>query len=180
MRAFVAIDLPAPVRAELETLQGSLAIGRPVPSENLHVTLSFLGEQTDEAVEAAHHALSVVRGSPFELQLVGVGSFGRRSPKVIYADLPKCAELVDLERRITRSLRAAGLEFQKRRFRPHVTISRLPKFLSPVDLAEVRDCLAASAAFRGTRFAVDGFQLYRSILTPRTALHEPLARYDLA
>jgi 2'-5' RNA ligase len=45
MRVFVAIDLPDEVRRELETLQNALPVGRPVPAENLHLTLSFLGDQ---------------------------------------------------------------------------------------------------------------------------------------
>lgn len=179
MRAFVAIDLPETVRDELETLQNSLTTGRLVPTENLHLTLTFLGEQSEAAIEDAHKALSTIRVCAFDLQLVGLGTFGKRSPQVIYADVPKCEELVGLERRVTRTLRNAGLEFPKRRFRPHVTIARLPKLLSAFDLAEVRAYLEANAAFRGSRFEAGSFQLYRSILTSSGAQHEVLANYDL-
>lgn len=179
MRVFVAIDLPEHARAELGTLQSYLAVGRSVPSENLHLTLSFLGEQPDDAIEEANQALSTIRAVGFNVHLAGVGSFGNRFPQIIYADVARCHELVELERRITRSLRTAGLEFQKRRFRPHVTLARLPKFLSGAEIAAVRDFLAEKAAFRGSCFAVTRFQLYRSILTPRAALHDVLANYEL-
>ena len=179
MRVFVAIDLPDDVRAELETLQSSLVIGRRVPAENFHLTLSFLGEQPDEAIEEAHQALSTIRATSFDLQLAGVGSFGNRSPQVIFPDIARCPSLVELERRITRTLRNAGLEFQKQRFRPHVTIARLPKILSVFELAQVRDYFAEHAAFRGSCFEVRSFHFYRSILRPRAALHEVLASYDL-
>ncbi len=179
MRAFVAIDLPERARDELETLQDALTVGRLVPRENLHLTLTFLGEQSDEAIEDAHRVLSTIRATAFDLRLADVGSFGKRSPQVIFAGVPKCDDLVELERRVTRTLRTAGLDFQKRRFRPHVTIARLPKLLSPFELAQVRDWLAASAPFRGSPFEVTSFHLYRSILTPRGALHEDLASYRL-
>ncbi len=179
MRVFVAIDLPDHIRVEVEILQNSMATGRLVPVENLHLTLSFLGEQAEASVEQAHQALSAIHAPTFDLQLVSVGSFGSRSPQLIFADVLQCPELFELEKRTTRTLRNSGLEFQKRRFRPHVTIARLPKFLSSLELEQVRDCLAEHAAFRGSPFRVTGFQLYRSILTPQAARHEPLASYPL-
>lgn len=179
MRVFLAIDLPEPVRAELESLQDFLSIGRLVPSDNFHLTLSFLGEQPDDAIEDAHKALSGIRADAFGMELVGTGSFGRRTPQVICAVAPRIPELMELQRRVTRALRRAGLDFQKRRFRPHVTIARLPKHLSPFELAQVRDFLAENAAFRSSCFDVGCFQLYRSILTTRTALHDVLASYRL-
>src|SRR6056297_2175507 len=102
MRVFVAIDLPEFARSELERLQNTLAVGRPVPEENLHLTLSFLGDQSEEAVEEAHAALSNIRAPAFDLQLVGLGSFGKRSQKVLYADVARCHELIELEKRIIR------------------------------------------------------------------------------
>jgi 2'-5' RNA ligase len=180
MRVFVAINLPDDVRRELGPLQNALAIGRLVPAENLHLTLSFLGDQNEVAVEDAHEALDTMRARAFNVQLAGVGSFGHRSPQVIFADVARCPELLELEQRITRSLRHAGLEFQKRRFRPHVTLARMPKTLSAFELARVRDYLAEHAAFHGTVFKVTRFRLYQSTLTPGGALHDTLASYPLA
>ncbi|MDU8913770.1 RNA 2',3'-cyclic phosphodiesterase [Aestuariicoccus sp. MJ-SS9] len=180
MRAFVAIDLPETICAELAILQHSLAVGRPVPAENLHLTFNFLGDQRDEALEDAHEALSAIRAPAFELQLCGVGTFGKRSAQVIFADVARCDALLDLAGRITRALRQAGLEFEKRRFRPHVTIARLPKILSASELAEVGGFLQAQAGFRGSAFSVTRFGLYRSTLLPRGAVHEGLATYPLS
>lgn len=179
MRVFVAIDLPDHVRRELEALQKSLPAGRPVPVENLHLTLSFLGDQPETAVEDAHAALATIRTRAFDLQLASVGSFGHRSPQVIFADVARCPDLFDLEQRLTRTLRHAGLEFQKRRFRPHVTITRFPKFLPAVELARVGNYLAEHAGFHGSVFRATCFQLYQSTLRPKAAQHDILASYPL-
>ncbi|MDJ0822608.1 MAG: RNA 2',3'-cyclic phosphodiesterase [Paracoccaceae bacterium] len=179
MRVFVAIDLPDVAIAELVRLQNALAVGRLVPEENLHLTLSFLGEQSEEAVEAAHLALSGVRAAAFDLRLAGVGSFGKQVPQVIYADVAPCPALMDLAQRITRSLRTAGLMFEKRRFRPHVTLARLPRSMSGHEAATLPDKLARLAAFQGTPFRVHSFQLYQSTLSPSGARHETLASYPL-
>ncbi|MDU8945976.1 RNA 2',3'-cyclic phosphodiesterase [Ovoidimarina sediminis] len=180
MRVFLAIDLPEHVRDELIVLQSSLTVGRPVPEENLHLTLCFLDEQPEEAVEEAHAALQGVRARAFTLRISGVGSFGSRSLQVVFADFAQCPELVELERRVTRSLRAVGLKFPKRRFRPHVTLARLPKSLSAIELDKVRDYLVSNAGYRGSAFEVAGFSLFQSTLMPRGARHEEIARYELA
>ncbi|MFC6637168.1 RNA 2',3'-cyclic phosphodiesterase [Sulfitobacter sp. JBTF-M27] len=180
MRAFVAIDLPDLVRGELQDLQNELAVGRPVPEENFHLTLCFLGEQPEAAVEEVHQSLSSIQSPSFTLRLAGVGSFGKRSPQAIYADVAPSPELMELEKRITRTLRNAGLRFQKRRFRPHVTIMRLPKAISGFETANLQGRLAGVSAFQGSAFEVSSFQLYQSTLTPAGALHEVLASYELA
>lgn len=180
MRVFVAIDIPEQVRAELATLQADLTFGRSVPSDNLHLTLCFLGEQPEEAIEEAHLALMDLRPAAFDVQLAGVGSFGNREPRVIFADVERNADHAVLEERITRCLRRAGLRFEKRRFRPHVTIARLPRGISAFDLVRTHDFLAEHAAFRGSPFRVTDFRLFRSVLTPRAALHDTLACYQLA
>ncbi len=180
MRVFVAIDLPEVARSELVRLQDALPVGRPVPEENLHLTLSFLGEQNDEALEDIHAALSDIRAPAFDLQLAGIGSFDQRSQQVIYADVARCDELLELEQRITRSLRNIGVEFQKRRFRPHVTIARLPNMMSGFERSNFYQRLAEILAFRGVPFRVSSFQLYQSTLATNGALHKALASYDLA
>ena len=179
MRVFVAIDLPDRVRDELEDLQSDLPIGTPTPPENLHLTLCFLGEQHGEAIEAAHDALASIRRPAFELHLTGVGTFGSRSPTVVFAEVAKSDALRDLEKTVVRSLRHAGLEFQKQRFRPHVTLARLPRHIRPQDLDRLRDFLEDNATYRGPRFRVDAFHLYRSTLLPDAARHDVLASYPL-
>jgi 2'-5' RNA ligase len=179
MRVFVAIDLPGGVRAELVRLQSLLSVGRPVPAENLHLTLSFLGEQSEEDVEAAHHALSSVRSAPFSLELSGLDAFGAGTPQVIFAGVKPCEGLFQLERRVVHALRQARLDFEKRRFRPHVTVMRLPARLSVVEEARIGDDLARHSGFQATEFEVDGFCLYRSSLTPKIAVYDALAGYAL-
>lgn len=177
MRVFLAIDLPDHIRSELQRLQAQLPIGRPVPSDNLHLTLSFLGEQSEAACEDAHEVLSDIDSAPFVLRLAGLGSFGKSAPQVIYADVEACIELLELERKITRKLRSAGVQFQKRRFRPHVTIARLPRMLSSNGLAQVQDFIAHQGPFRGSDFQVTDFHFFRSLQTPDRVFHDVLASY---
>lgn len=179
MRAFIAIDLPDQVRAELAVLQSRLAIGRKVPQENFHLTLSFLGEQRDTVMEDVYFALETIGATAFDVRLAGVGCFGAPSPTVVFADCRHSQKLMDLEKKIARTLGRAGVDFQKRRFHPHVTLARLPKTLPTPDMALVQDFVAQNATFQGSEFRVRRFTLYQSVLTPKTAVHEPLASFEL-
>lgn len=180
LRLFVAIDLPDPVRDEVEELQAGLGVGHPVPPENLHLTLCFPGEQDVAAAQAAHEALAALAAPAFDMRLAGIGTFGAQTPRVVFADVAPCPALGALAGQVTRALRSAGLLFEKRRFRPHVTLARLPPRLSPHTLARFQHDLAALAPFRGSPFRVAEMVLYRSQLARDGARHDALASYPLA
>ena len=63
MRCFLSLDLPDRCRDPLLSMIGGLRVGRAVPWDNLHITLSFLDDQPEEALE--EHVVQAVmpRGS---------------------------------------------------------------------------------------------------------------------
>lgn len=179
-RTFVAIALPEGILDDLAALQRGLAIGRPVARDNLHLTLAFLGEQTDEALEEAHLALSGLGAAAFEMQLAGVDVFGDEAPRLVFAGVSPNPALAQLERRVVQALRGAGLRFPRQRFRPHVTIARLSGRPAPPDIEALRRYLAGHAGFRAAPFRVADFGLWRSHLSRKGARYEELARYGLS
>ncbi len=178
MRAFVAIDLPDPVIAALEALQEVMPLGKPVDPEQMHLTLAFLGEQPVDLIEAAHHALQGIRFPPFELQLRGLGTFGDRQPTVLWAGLRDPSQVKALHDRILPALHGAGLQLERRRFRPHVTIARFDRTAQP-DHERLAKFLARNATFPSPPFRVEDFALWRSTLLKAGAVHDELARYPL-
>lgn len=175
----MAIALPDDVRDALAALQRGLSVGRPVPRENLHLTLAFLGDQTDAALEEAHLALSGLHAPAFDLQLAGIDIFGEQAPRLVFAGVVPNPALAMLEQAVVRALRGAGLAFARQRFRPHVTIARLSAAPARSGIAALRDDLAGRAGFRAPPFRVDGFGLWRSRLSRKGARYEELARYGL-
>jgi 2'-5' RNA ligase len=179
MRAFVAIDLPDPVKSALESLQEVMPLGRPTDPEQMHLTLHFLGEQPDELIEAAHQALEDLSFPAFEMQLAGLGTFGNREPSVLWAGVKDATQVKALHDRIRPALHGAGLPLEHRRFRPHVTIARFDRS----GLAEherLAKFLSRWESFPCPSFTVEAFGLWRSTLRPKGAIHEELARYPLA
>lgn len=179
LRSFVAIGLPDPVADELAAVQDHFAVGRSVAWENLHLTLAFLGDQSPEALGRANEALAALRAAPFALRLAGLEPFGGRVPRAIVARTSAAPALAALEDRVTRALRQAGLSFPRQRFRPHVTLLRLPRSLTRGELTRLRDALDLTAGFRGRPFTVTGFGLWQSVLGPEGPVYRELAGYDL-
>jgi 2'-5' RNA ligase len=184
-RLFVALDLPEPVRAALAAWGAAIAANvhdegalRLLPPESLHATLCFLGWRDEGHVEAiAALALGAVQeGAPAPRLALGAPAWlPRRRPRVLAVDLADSGEaLADLQARVSDALEAgAGLEPEKRPFRSHVTVARVPRGTR----VSARDELAAPAPLQ---FAGAAVTLYRSRLSRAGARYEPLARVELA
>ena len=93
-------------------------IGNYTREENLHLTLAFVGEygNPDEVLDA----LEQVEFEPFEIRLDGVGNFG----DLLWAGVTGEEKLAAVARRLRHELAEAGIPFDKKKFRPHVTLIR--------------------------------------------------------
>lgn len=175
MRAFVAIPVPDAVAVSLAVLQARLPCGRRVPRENLHLTLAFLDDQPEPALEELHGELEDLRAAGFDLTLAGLGVFGGDRPRALYADVVPNPALADLQRAITGAVRRAGMQSPRRRFHPHVTLARF----RAGDAAGLAEFIAEHGTTSLPGFRATDFCLYRSTLRPDGAVHDMLARYDL-
>src|SRR3990167_4334870 len=108
MRAFIGISLPDAVRSSLASLQRQLSESgadvKWVEPANLHVTLKFLDEITDDQRRMAEALLGRVaqREHAFTLALGRVGAFPSTSlPRVLWVGL---AEGRDAAMRIAQAI----------------------------------------------------------------------------
>lgn len=174
MRLFIALDLPSSAIPDIQTIQSRLPAGRAVPAENLHLTLAFLGDQDPSILEPLHDALVSVRSAPITLTLSGVADFGGRFGQAIGLAAEGGATLNDLQSRIRSRLHGAGLALERRRFRPHVTLSRLSGKADPAPV------LSALIGAKAGPMICTSFGLYQSNLHERGADYEPLSLYPLS
>src|ERR1700722_7466416 len=168
-RLFVALELPSSRRKILFGLDPHLTGLRWVPEEQLHLTLSFLG-QIESPVEAQlRQALGDVRVPPFFLPLRSVGVFNSRGrPSVVWVGVGKGhPHLFALHRRIQDAVLRVGLEADLKPFHPHVTIGRARDISSQVLQPFVR----SHAETEFGLMKVTGFELYSSVLTAAGANH---------
>lgn len=171
MRSFIAISLSDDAKAAFAPLQRALPVGRLVSSENMHLTLAFLDDQTEETLEALHEELLTLTAPPFGVTFSGIESFGQ----VLAVVVEDCPALISLHRKIQTAMRRAGIVLPRRRFRPHVTIARFkPGQREAVQLVQRPRTTSALP-----KMPVTGFTLYQSALRPEGARHDALAHYIL-
>lgn len=177
IRLFVALALPAMVKAQLALLAGGGIPGaRWVPPENYHLTLRFIGEVESWRAEEVDAALANIRAPGFELSLRGLGTFekgGRIS--ALWVGAEKNEGLAFLQAKVETALQRAGFEPERRRFAPHVTLARTERAAPEKLIAYVQ----AHNLFRAPPVPVEHFTLYSSHLGKEQALYVPEVEYEL-
>jgi 2'-5' RNA ligase len=124
-RLFTAIEIPEPIRVRLSLLRAPLAGAKWIEPENMHITVRFVGDIDGRAADEFVDFLAGVRARPFEVAIKGVGAFGGRDPRVLWAGVEAGEPLEALYRAHDRAARAAGLEPEGRAFKAHVTLARM-------------------------------------------------------
>ena len=174
MRLFIAIDLPDELKEELAGLSSGIPGARWVPADNMHITLRFIGEAGGGTQDDVVEALSQVRGQPFELALKGVGHFeSRRQPHAVWAGVVKTEPLVRLRESVEAAVQRAGLDAERRKYVPHVTLARL-KHADPVRL---QSFMTEHSLYQSPPFPVSGFTLFSSFLSRSGAIYRPEAEF---
>jgi 2'-5' RNA ligase len=129
MRLFMALDIPADIRARLtEYMERARALAseaRWARVEGLHVTLKFIGHVDDAAVEKIKAALSAIKATPFEVKFTGVGFFPNPNAGRVFwtgvdggNSLPKLASTIDA------AMEKLGIARETKHYHPHLTLAR--------------------------------------------------------
>jgi 2'-5' RNA ligase len=176
MRLFVAVELPVTLRTRLSWMAGGLPGAKWVPPENYHVTLRFIGELPAWRAEEIHHALDGLSAPAFTLQLAGVGTFAK-SGKVhaLWVGVERNPALDHLQAKVETALQRAGLEPERRRYNPHVTLARM----DGVPEGKIAGWVQGHNLFRSDPVPVEHFTLFRSRLGKQQAVYEPEVEYPL-
>lgn len=154
-RCFYALRPPSDVIDYLSEIMDSLhrhqAKVRWTPQRSIHLTLRFLGELDETRFAAARNFAPVpaIR-HPIRLRADGLGAFpSLRAPRVLWAGVSTASpedldHLQALQASTERHARAIGLEPEPRRFRPHLTLGRIPfpssGLRSLIDDITTREC----------------------------------------
>ncbi|MBI5868354.1 MAG: RNA 2',3'-cyclic phosphodiesterase [candidate division Zixibacteria bacterium] len=175
VRAFIAINLPDPVRRELgeiiERIRNSGTPARWVPPENLHVTVKFLDEIRQDQVRPIIGAitLAVSQCHPFELRLGGFGCFpNERKARIFWTGIESGFDtLKSLAREIDHQVANLGFALETRPFSAHITLARLRE-PGPADRLSRA---AAHVPYHSDPIPVTQIDLMRSVLSPGGAAY---------
>jgi 2'-5' RNA ligase len=137
--------------------------GKVTPTQNIHLTLAFLGEAEPDKAIAAARKVSV----PRHCLPIDAAQYVKRNEMVWVGPASMPAELGALAGALHGALRAAGWVLEERPFRAHVTLirkARRPKSIPPLPRVD---------------WPVHEFLLMRSRTSPKGSTYEPVERWSL-
>jgi len=176
IRAFIAVTLPPEVRQFLTALQSKVKSAADVPvkwveTENLHLTLAFLGNTDEARIPAILEVMQAATGGarPMTLKVAGLGVFPNpRRPRIVWAGLAgDVPGLQKVQRALTGELQPLGFVPDTKPFRPHLTLGRVRDSASSAQSEALGRAVAGLDAGGERTFGVAGLYLIRSQLTQR-------------
>ena len=185
-RTFVAVAVSDRVRARAGDLINRLRVGQAkvnwVAPPNMHVTLKFLGDQTDDQVVAICQAVQrTAAGVPdFEFGCRGVGAFpNSQRPRTIWIGVTEGSEpLKQLHASIDARLSQLGFARDRRGFHAHLTLGRV-RSGGPDQLA-LGAALGKHADYEAGQTRANDVLVFGSQLRKSGPVYDLLARAPLA
>ena len=188
MRLFVALEIPAAVRArftalinDLRAIESKSSAKKPrwVRPENLHVTLKFIGHIDPAKLDPIRATLAkICSNGPVNLCFRGLGFFpNAKRPRVLWAGTAASQNLSSLARDIDASLAKLEIPSEERAFTPHLTLARCgPSAIS----AAIAAVVERDAARDFGELRTNQFHLIESKLKPSGAEYTTLQSFVFA
>lgn len=187
MRVFIAIDIEQQIKHALtdlqKKLQAEVSLDRRsvkwVDPAAMHLTLKFLGEIKDvEVVEVCGITEQVAaRHRCFEMQIETVGTFGGRSPRIVWVGTKSDGdELLQLQKDLETALAKVGFPEEKRQFTGHLTLCRIKAPKAGVELARA---IKVCSSLKLGATLVETVTVFQSQLTSQGPVYTVLGNYKL-
>ena len=173
MRAFVAVEIQDDgILDAIAKIQSGFQIkATAVNKKNMHFTLLFLGETSEETVSDVKKALATISFKKFEVEFTHVGAFPNpRSPRVIWIGVSEQSsrQLVELALQVEKKLGPLGFRPDKP-FKPHLTIFRVKN--------RIDDISGTIEKFNKVdlgKYTMTELKLKQSVLTPSGPVYSDL------
>ena len=194
MRLFIAIDIEDAIRERITRFVDGVLNFAPdcrwVKPESLHVTLKFIGEQPEAAVQNIKRELASIAGSASEIHFRGYGFFPTaKSARVFWIGMESGPQLAELATMVDSKMASLGIPTEERPFSPHLTLARAgggsgsPRWRKEDKPNRVfqylQERLAVLHAPEFGTMTPRGFVLYQSQLSPKGSKYTKLARFEL-
>lgn len=182
-RSFVAIESNEEIRNSLLGIQKSLEMTgadlKLVEPENIHLTLRFLGNVSENRIELVKEKIrKLEKVDSFELQVRGLGVFPRPSfIRVIWAGVSQGEEeTLNLRKQLNEKLAEIDFESEDKDFTPHFTIARMKSGRAKDEvLTQVKE--NSEKNFGSVK--VDEIKLKKSELTSEGPIYTTLENVEL-
>jgi 2'-5' RNA ligase len=134
IRSFIAVELPRELKQELAELEAKLKQCSPpvvkwVDPNNIHITLKFLGEISEDRIDELMLAIEQAAQGipPFKLAVRDTGAFPNlERVQIIWVGVKgELEKIVQLQKRIESNMEQFGFPRESRPFSPHLTLGRV-------------------------------------------------------
>ncbi len=150
MRCFISIELPEEIKNKIDALTASLresgADVKWVPAENLHLTIKFLGDTSEDLISEIKKRLSAIADSykSSRVSLAGTGVFpDKKRPRVVWIGITGQGNLLELQKAVDGAMAPLGYRPEERPFKAHLTIGRVRSLRGVDDMLRELDILKA-------------------------------------
>lgn len=179
MRTFLALPISFTSKFEADYLRVKEKLDqekiRWVDPSQLHLTLFFLGETTENQVSIIAEMIKekLALFSSFELKLKGLGVFGAsEKPTVLWTGVKPCDELLELQKIVAELIVSLGFTAERRAYIPHITLGRI-RAISGKDM--LRTLISDEQDSFTESMPMNRVVLYKSELTSSGAVYIPLS-----
>jgi|SRR3989344_471051 len=178
MRVFISIEPSEHVKSkifhEFETLQNkNLFKGKFVEKQNLHLTLKFLGEISEEKLEEIIKKLNEIKFQKFNCEVGKTGFFdNEKYIRIIWVELA-CDKLKELQKQISEKIPEIHSDLKE--FNSHITTARVKSVINKERLIED----IKKIHLKDLNFEVNEFLLMKSELTELGPIYRVIEKFKL-
>ena len=180
-RVFIGIPIGGKIKSILPSLKTSIHSSRDIirwiPPENIHLTLSFLGNISDQDIPNIIQSIeNCITSKYFKIIIESTGVFPSANfPKILWIGIGKGAdELILLQKEIERSVRKFKEISRKEKIKPHITIARIRRSRLKIDVLAFLNIV-----YSPIELDINSICLYESILLPEGARYTVLTEFPL-
>jgi 2'-5' RNA ligase len=144
MRLFIAVNFSDELKSRIleiqERLRSQSTRGSFTRPENLHLTLAFLGETSEEKLNVLSAIINNINSPSFDVRFSRTGCFTHSRKELWWIGAeqgcPGVSSLKSIHDKLIRDLLGAGFPVDQRPFNVHITLAREVRHLDPI----VLDC----------------------------------------
>lgn len=189
IRAFIAIELPEAILAELGNIEARLKPQMPhdavrwVKADSIHLTLKFLGQVPSDQLGLITSSLrsAAAAHASFTLEVAGAGCFPSiHRPRVVWVGVHENDHrLHALQRAVENAIAPLGYPTEIRDFTPHLTLGRVARDVRQADQKIIGDVVQTAGVGSLGKWEVREVALIKSDLKPSGAEYTILTQAPL-
>ena len=180
-RIFIGIPAADQIKSILPLLKSTINCNpshiKWIPPENIHLTLSFLGDvAVNKIPDIVQSVEQNITTDQFQLSISGTGVFSAsKSPKVLWLDVNKGVDKLKLlHQKIEQSVNEFKENYENNTFIPHISIARIRMLNRKIDVLAF-----LNSVYSPIDLEVNSISMYESKLFPKGAQYTIINTFPL-